>query len=183
VPLAKQLLNKTSIKICSTVSFPLGAMSTQAKVFEARKAIEQGADEIEMVINIGSLKSKSYLAVYKDIIDVKLAINGKVLKVIIEISELNKNEIIKACEICMDAKVDYIKTSTGFSNSGATFTAVKIIKKTVKDHVKIVAAGEIQDYDTALKYLQIGADRIGASKEIKMTKAQFSADLYSKVER
>lgn len=183
VPLAKQLLNKTSIKICSTVSFPLGAMSTQAKVFEARKAIEEGADEIEMVLNIGSLKSQSYLALYKDIIDVKLALNGKVLKVIIEISQLNKNEIIKACEICMDAKVDYIKTSTGFSNSGATFTAVKIIKKTVKDHVKIIAAGDIQDYDTALKYLQIGADRIGASKEIKITKAQLTADIYSKLER
>ena len=182
VPLAKQLLNKTSIKICSTVSFPLGAMSTQAKAFEARKAIEEGADEIEMVLNIGSLKSKSYLSLLKDIIDVKLAINGKALKVIIEISKLNKNEIIKACEICMDAKVDYIKTSTGFLNSGATFTAVKIIKKTVKDRVKIVAAGGIQDYETALKYLQIGADRIGASQEIKMTKAQLSADIYSKME-
>jgi len=174
VPLAKQLLHKTPIKISSVIGFPLGASSTQAKVFEAQKAIDQGADEIEMVLNIGFLKSRNYIALLKDIIDVKLAINNKVLKVIIEISELSKNEIIKACEICIDAKADYIKTSTGFSSSGATFTAVKIIKKTVKDHIKIVASGDIPDFDIAQKYLQLGVDRIGATSEIKITKAQLA---------
>ncbi len=180
VSLAKQLLDKSSVKICSTVSFPLGAMSTQAKVFEARKAIENGADEIEMVINIGALKSNNYLAVLKDIIDVKLALNGKPIKVIIEISKLSKNEIIRACEICLDAKVDYIKTSTGFSNNGATFTAVKIIKKTVKENVKIIASGGIHDLDTALKYLSLGTDRIGTSEEIKISKAKLTAEIYER---
>ena len=181
VPLAKQLLHKTPIKISSVIGFPLGASSTQAKVFEAQKAIDQGADEIEMVLNIGFLKSRNYIALLKDIIDVKLAINNKVLKVIIEISELSKNEIIKACEICIDAKADYIKTSTGFSSSGATFTAVKIIKKTVKDHIKIVASGDIPDFDIAQKYLQLGVDRIGATSEIKITKAQLAAQSIPKI--
>jgi len=181
VPLAKQLLHKTPIKISSVIGFPLGASSTQAKVFEAQKAIDQGADEIEMVLNIGFLKSRNYIALLKDIIDVKLAINNKILKVIIEISELSKNEIIKACEICIDAKADYIKTSTGFSSSGATFTAVKIIKKTVKDHIKIVASGDIPDFDIAQKYLQLGVDRIGATSEIKITKAQLAAQSIPKI--
>jgi len=180
VPLAKQLLHKTPIKISSVIGFPLGAASTQAKVFEAQKAIDQGADEIEMVLNIGFLKSRNYIALLKDIIDVKLAINNKILKVIIEISELSKNEIIKACEICIDAKANYIKTSTGFSSSGATFTAVKIIKKTVKNHIKIVASGDIPDFDIAQKYLQLGVDRIGATSEIKITKAQLTSKSFPK---
>jgi deoxyribose-phosphate aldolase len=177
VPLAKQLLDKTEVKICSVVGFPLGAMHTKSKAFEAKKAIENGADEIEMVVNIGLLKSRNYLALLKDIIDVKLAINGKPLKVILEISELSKNEIIKACEISMDAKADYIKTSTGFSHSGATFTAVKIIKKTVKESVKIVASGGVNDFETALKYIHLGAHRISATSEMKITKAQLSAQI------
>lgn len=163
VDLAKQLLTKSSVKICSVIGFPLGAMSTDTKVFEAQKAITHGADEIDMVINIGLLKSKNYVAVYKDISEVKFAIGRIPLKVIIEISELSKNEIIKACEICLDAKADFIKTSTGFSKSGATLTAVKIIKKTVKDRAKIKASGGIKDLETALKYLDAGADRIGTS--------------------
>ena len=177
VPLAKQLLDKTPVKICSVVGFPLGAMSTLAKAFEAKNAIDSGADEIEMVMNIGLLKSKNHIALLKDIIDVKMAINKKPLTVIIEISELSKNEIIKACEICMDANVDYIKTSTGFTNSGATFTAIKIIKKTVKDDIKIVASGGIKDFDTASKYISIGAHRIGVSKGIKITKTQFTENV------
>ena len=112
IPLAKQLLSKSSVKICSVVGFPLGAMSTASKVFEAQKAVHDGADEIDMVINIGFLKSKNHVAVLKDISDVKMAIGRIPLKVILEISELSKNEIVKACEICLDAKVDFIKTST-----------------------------------------------------------------------
>ena len=131
VPLAKQLVEKSSVKICSVVGFPLGTMSTEAKVFEAKKAVEDGADEIDMVINMGFLKSKNYFRVLKDISDVKIAIGKVPLKVILEISELSKNEIILASEICLDANADFIKTSTGFSKSGATLTAVKIIRKTV----------------------------------------------------
>jgi len=167
VSLAKQLLENTDVKVCTIVGFPLGAMSTTSKVFEAKKAIENGADEIEVVINLGLLKSKNYVSVLKDISDVKLAIGNTPLKVIIEISELNKNEIIKACEICLDAKADFIKTSTGFSKGGATLTAVKIIKKTIKENAKIKAYGDIDDLETALKFIEAGADRIGTSTPIK----------------
>lgn len=163
VPLAKQLLEGSTVKICSTVGFPLGAMSTEVKVFEAKKAVEDGADEIEMVMNIGLLKSKNYFKVLKDITDVKIAIGKIPLNVILEISELSKNEIIMASEICLDANIDFIKTSTGFSKSGATLTAVKIIKKTVKDKLKIKASGGISDLITAKKYIDIGVDGIGTS--------------------
>ena len=151
VPLAKQILDKSDVKICTVVGFPLGATITAAKVYEAKKAIDEGAHEIDMVINIGFLRSKNYVEVYKDIKDVKTAIGKVPLKVIIEISELSKNEIVKVCEICVDAKADYVKTSTGFSKSGATLTAVKIIKKSVKDKAKIKASGGIQDLETAIK--------------------------------
>ena len=166
IALAKQLLDNTDIKIASVIGFPLGATSTAAKVYEAKRAIEDGADEIEMVMNLGFLKSRNFVSVLKDIIDVKLAINDTPLKVILEISELNKNEIIKACCICLDAKVDVIKTSSGFSKSGATLTATKIIKKTIKDQAKIMVSGGIEDLETAIKYLEAGADRIGTSKNI-----------------
>lgn len=171
VPLAKQLLEGSSVKICSTVGFPLGAMSTDVKVFEAEKAIEDGADEIDMVINIGLLKSKNYFKVLKDISDVKIAIGKIPLNVILEISELSKNEIVMASEICVDAKIDFIKTSTGFSKSGATFTAVKIIKKTVRDKVKIKASGGITDLNTAKKYIETGVDAIGTSYGTEMMKS------------
>lgn len=168
VALAKQLLSKSTVKIVSVVGFPLGAMSTEAKVFEAKTAVNDGADEIDMVINIGLLRSKNYVAVFKDISDVKAVIGKTPLKVILEISELSKNEIVKICEICLDAKVDFIKTSTGFSKSGATLTAVKIIKKIVKDRAKIKASGGIRDRETALKYIDAGADRIGTSSGVAM---------------
>lgn len=171
VPLAKQLLEDSSVKICSTVGFPLGAMSTDVKVFEAQKAIEDGADEIDMVMNIGLLKSKNYFKVLKDITDVKIVIGNIPLNVILEISELSKNEIVMASEICVDAKIDFIKTSTGFSKSGATFTAVKIIKKTVKDKVKLKASGGIKDLITALKYIETGVYAIGTSYGIEMMKS------------
>ena len=161
VTLAKELLNDTSVKISTPVGFPLGAMTTSSKVHEAKNAINDGADEIEMVINLGLLKSRNYVSVLKDITAVKLAIGETPLKVIIEISELNKNEIIRICEICLDAKVDYIKTSSGFSKNGATLSTVKIIKKTVRDQIKIIAYDGIEDYETVLKYLEAGADRVG----------------------
>lgn len=168
VHLAKQVLHKSSVKICTVVGFPLGNSSTKSKVAEAVQAIEDGAEEIDMVINISRLKSKNYLYVFKDIVDVKKAIGNKTLKVIIEISELSKNEIIKACEICIDAKANFVKTSTGFSKSGATLAAVKIMKKTVKDNIKIKASGGISDYDTAMKYIEAGVSRIGTSNGVKI---------------
>ncbi len=178
VPLAKQLLSKTSVKVVSVIGFPLGATATEAKVFEAKNAVNEGADEIDMVINMGFLRSKNYLAVFKDISDVKSAIGKIPLKVILEISELSKNEIVKASEICVDAKVDFIKTSTGFSKSGATLTAVKIIKKTIKDQAKIKASGGIRDLETALKYLDAGADRIGTSSGVAMMTGKTTTTKY-----
>ncbi len=178
VPLAKQLVSKSTVKVCSVVGFPLGNMSTEAKVFEAQQAVSDGADEIDMVINIGLLNSKNYVAVFKDISGVKNAIDKTPLKVILEISELSKNEIIKACEICLDAKVDFIKTSTGFSKSGATLTAVKIIKKTVKNRAKIKASGGIKDYETVRKYIDAGADRIGTSSGVAILSGNLSTSNY-----
>lgn len=178
VPLAKQLVSKSSVKVCATVGFPLGSASTHAKVAEAKQAVNDGADEIDMVINIGYLKSKNHVAVFKDISDVKSAIGKIPLKVILEISELSKNEIIKACEICMDANVDFIKTSTGFSKGGATLTAVKIIRKTVRNSAKIKASGGIQDFETAVKYIDAGANRIGTSSGIAILSGELSTQDY-----
>nr|WP_321236515.1 deoxyribose-phosphate aldolase [uncultured Psychroserpens sp.] len=174
VPLAKQLLKDSTIKICTVVGFPLGAASTEAKVFEAKQAINDGAHEIDMVINLGVFKSKNYVEVFKDIKDVKTAIGRTPLKVIIEISELSKNGIVKASEICMDAKVDFVKTSTGFTKSGATLTAVKIIRKTVRNKCKIKASGGIGDYETARKYIDIGVERIGTSKGVSISNGELS---------
>lgn len=178
VPLAKQALGRSNVKICSVVGFPLGAMSTESKIFEAKNAIDSGATEIDMVMNIGRLKSKNHVAVLKDISAVKRAIGLTPLKVILEISELSKNEIVKACEICIDAKADFVKTSTGFSKSGATLTAVKIMKKTVRNQLKVKASGGIRDIETALKYIEVGVDRIGASAGVDMMNNQTSNALY-----
>jgi len=165
---AKNHLIKSDVKVCSTVGFPFGTSSPRAKVMEAKKAIEDGADEIDMIINLGMLKGLNYVGVYKDIRDVKLAIGEAPLKVTIEISELSKNEILRICQICIDAKADFIKTSSGFSKSDATFIAVKMIKKTLKSQAKIEASGDIIDIDTALKFIDVGADRIGSSHSAKI---------------
>jgi deoxyribose-phosphate aldolase len=167
VAFAKQLLDKTNIKVCTVVGFPLGAMSTASKVYEAKKAIEDGADEIEMVMNLGFLKSRNHVMVLQDICAVKDAIRNTPLKVILEISELNKNEIIKACEICLDAKADYIKTSSGFSKSGATLAATRMIKKTIKNAAKIEASGDIEDFETGMKYIEAGVHRLGITALFK----------------
>ena len=178
VALAKQALGQSNVKICCVVGFPLGAMSTEAKIFEAKNALENGATEIDMVMNIGRLKSQNYVAVLKDISRVKKAIGLTTLKVILEISELSKNEIVKACEICIDANADFVKTSTGFSKSGATLTAVKIMKKTVRDQLKIKASGGIRDKETALKYIDVGVSRIGASAGVAMMNDVISKAVY-----
>ncbi|SEQ53504.1 deoxyribose-phosphate aldolase [Hyunsoonleella jejuensis] len=170
VKLAQELLKDTEVKVCTVIGFPFGAMSTQSKISEAINAVADGAEEIDMVINLGYLKSSNYVSVLRDISDVKRAIGNTTLKVIIEISELNKNEIVKACEIAVDANADFVKTSTGFASGGATFTAVKIMKKTVKDSAKIKASGGISDFETAVKYLEAGADRIGTSSVLKPEK-------------
>ncbi|MFH4968900.1 deoxyribose-phosphate aldolase [Gaetbulibacter sp. M240] len=163
VSIAKKLLKFTDVKVSTVIGYPLGAMATASKVYEAKKAIEDGADEINMVINLGYLKSEKYISMLQDISKVKQAIGSTPLTVIIEISELSKNEIIKACDICLKGNIDYVKTSTGYSKNGATLTAVKMIKKTLKDQAKIIASGGIEDFETAIKYVEAGADRVASS--------------------
>jgi deoxyribose-phosphate aldolase len=166
VAFAKAQLTESPVKVCSVVGFPLGAMSTAAKVFEAKKAVVDGADEIDMVINVGWLKSENFDAVWKDIEAVKKAIGTKVLKVILETCYLEKPEIIKASELALLSGADFIKTSTGFGPGGATFEDVQLMKSVVKDQAKIKASGGIKDKFTALEYIALGVDRIGTSSGI-----------------
>lgn len=166
VAFAKKALAQSPVKICAVVGFPLGAMSTAAKAFEAKQAILDGADEIDMVINIGLLKSENFDAVWKDIEGVKNAIGDKVLKVILETCYLNKPEIIKASELALLSGADFVKTSTGFGPGGATFECVRLMKSVVKDQAKVKASGGIKDRVTALEYIALGAERIGTSSGI-----------------
>tara|TARA_B100000949_G_scaffold172284_1_gene152772 strand:+ start:11821 stop:12459 length:639 start_codon:yes stop_codon:yes gene_type:complete len=163
VPLAKESLDKTNIKIAAVIGFPLGAMSTKAKIFEAIDCIENGADEIDMVINIGWLKSGMYDAVQDEIKAIKETIGNNVLKVIIETCYLTDKEKEKACKLALEAHADYVKTSTGFGTGGATFDDVKLMKRIVGDNAKIKASGGVKDKDTAIQYIELGVSRIGTS--------------------
>jgi len=164
---AKFQLKDSTVKICSVVGFPLGAASTEAKVTEAKQAVKDGADEIDMVINIGALKSKAFDTVCKDIETVKKAIPNTLLKVILETCYLDEKEIIKASELVVNSGADFIKTSTGFGTDGATVNAIKLMKSVTKNTiVKIKASGGIRDNKTALKYINLGVDRIGTSSGI-----------------
>lgn len=158
------------IPVCCVVGFPLGAMDTASKAFEAKTAIENGAAEVDMVINIGRLKNGEYDAVREDIRAVKQAVGDKVLKVIIETCLLTDEEKIKMCEIVSDSGADYIKTSTGFSTAGATFHDVELFAKHVKPGVKIKAAGGISSLEDAEKFIELGASRLGTSRVVKIVK-------------
>lgn len=165
---AKECLLGSDVKTCVVVGFPLGAMSTEVKAFETKKAVEDGADEIDMVIPVGLLKSGEYDSVYTDIKAVRDACEGKVLKVIFENCLLTENEIIKACELSVKAGADYVKTSTGFSTGGATVGDVALMKLHVDGRCKVKAAGGIRDYNTAAAMIDAGADRLGTSATIKI---------------
>lgn len=158
------------VKIAVVVGFPLGAMTTRAKAYEAKCAIEDGASEIDMVIAIGRLKDKDYDYVLDDIKAVKEAIGDKTLKVIIETCLLTDEEKIKACELSEKAGADFVKTSTGFSTGGASVADVSLMKKTVGDRLKVKASGGIHTRDEAISLVEAGADRIGASKSIEICK-------------
>ncbi len=166
VALAKKEVANSDVKVCSVVGFPLGAMSTQAKAFEAGQAVADGADEIDMVINIGELKSENFDAVWTDIEEVKKAVGNNVLKVILETCYLTKAEIIKASELALLSGADFVKTSTGFGPGGATFENAQIIKMVIKMQAKLKASGGIKDRVTALEYIALGAERIGTSSGI-----------------
>ena len=168
VSLCKKLLEGSDVKVCTVVGFPLGAMSTAAKAFEAKQAVADGADEIDMVLNIGALKDGNDELVQKDIEAVVEAVSGKCIKVILETCLLNKDEIVRACKLCMNAKADFVKTSTGFSTSGATVEDVKLMKDTVKDQCKVKAAGGVRTFADMEAMIAAGADRIGTSKGIQL---------------
>ncbi|WP_437399697.1 deoxyribose-phosphate aldolase [Flagellimonas lutimaris] len=160
---AKETLKDTPVKVAAVIGFPLGAVSTKAKVFEAVDCIENGADEVDMVINIGWLKSEMYDAVRDEIKAIKQAIGDNILKVIIETCYLTEDEKEKACALAVEAHADFVKTSTGFGTGGATFEDVKLMKSIVGDKAKIKASGGVKDKETAQKYIELGVSRIGTS--------------------
>lgn len=168
VSLAKKSLSGSNVKVCTVVGFPLGAMSTAAKVFEATKALEDGAEEVDMVINIGELKSKNFQKVEEEIAAIKKAIGDKVLKVIIETCYLTPEEIVEACELAVKAKADFVKTSTGFGNDGARLENIELMKNAVNGQAKIKASGGIKNLDTALTYIEAGVERIGTSSGVSI---------------
>ena len=160
------------LAICTVIGFPNGYSTTAAKVFMAKDAVNNGAKEVDMVINIGWLKDKKYDELEKEIKAVKEAVGSLVLKVIIETCLLTDEEKIKMCEIVTKAGADYIKTSTGFSTAGATFDDVKLFSEHIGKNVKIKAAGGIASLDDAYKFLELGADRLGTSRIVKLVKGQ-----------
>ncbi|MBZ2173661.1 deoxyribose-phosphate aldolase [Schnuerera sp. xch1] len=168
---AKEFLRDSDVKIATVIGFPLGANIKEVKAFETTKAIEDGADEVDMVINIGALKNKDYDIVRDDISAVVEAAKDKaIVKVIIETCLLTDEEKIKACELSSEAGADFVKTSTGFSTGGATIEDIKLMKNTIKDDMKIKASGGIRDYERAKDMIDAGASRIGASSSVKIIK-------------
>ena len=159
-------LQGSDVRVCTVVGFPLGQMSTKAKAAETRIAVEDGADEIDMVINVGALKGGDDAVVFEDIRAVRKACEGKVLKVIIETCLLNEEEKVRACRLAMEAKADFVKTSTGFSTGGATKEDVALMRKIVGDTMGVKASGGIRDKEKAVEMLEAGADRLGTSATI-----------------
>ncbi|HEY5688707.1 MAG TPA: deoxyribose-phosphate aldolase [Yeosuana sp.] len=178
VSLAKQHLKNTKVKVCSVIGFPLGAMSTQAKVNEAKKALDDGADEIDMVMNLGYLKSQDFDNVWKDIEAVKRIMPFNTLKVILETCYLEEDEILKASELAIKGGADFIKTSTGFGTRGASFDDIKLMKRVAKDITKIKASGGIKDAKTAIDYINLGVQRLGTSSGIAILKGSISKSNY-----
>lgn len=166
----KELLKDSDVKIAAVVGFPLGAMTKTAKVFEAREAIANGANEIDMVINIGKLVEGDSKYVEDEIREIKEAIGENVLKVIIETCYLNEEQKMLACELSLNANADFVKTSTGFGTAGATFEDVILMKKMVGDNAEVKASGGVKSYETAEKYIELGATRLGTSSGIEIIK-------------
>ena len=163
-------LKDSDVKVCTVVGFPLGQMSTKAKAAETELAVKDGADEIDMVINVGALKDKEYDVVCNDIKEIKKACGQALLKVIIETCLLTDEEKVKACELAKEAGADYVKTSTGFSTGGADAHDVELMRKTVGDSMGVKASGGIRDKETAEKMVKAGASRLGTSATVAICK-------------
>ena len=168
VELAVKELAETNVKVAAVIGFPLGAMTTEAKVFEAKDCIKNGASEIDMVINIGKLLEGAFDYVENEIRLIKEGIGENILKVIFENCYLSKEQIQKVSELAMNAGADFIKTSTGFGTGGATFEDVHLMKDVVKKKVQIKAAGGIRDIATAKKYIEMGVTRLGTSSGVAL---------------
>ena len=172
VSYASELLKDSYVKVCTVIGFPLGANTTKIKVEEAVDAVKNGACEIDMVINVGYLKDKDYDYIKNEILEIKKAIDGKVLKVIIETCYLDEEEIKIMTEICNETEADYIKTSTGFGSRGASYEDVEIINKYKNDKLKVKASGGIRTKEDAEKYIELGVSRIGTSNAVKMMEGE-----------
>ena len=170
VKLAAKNLAGSNVKVCTVVGFPLGAMSPEAKLFEAEQALKDGAEEVDMVINIGELKSKNLEKVENEISSIKKAIGDKILKAIIETCYLTPQEIVIASEIAVKANADFVKTSTGFGTDGAKMENIELMKGAVNGEAKIKASGGIKNLDTALSYIEAGVERIGTSSGVSILK-------------
>lgn len=172
VHFARELLKGSPIKVCSVLDFPLGSAQSYSKVLAAEQLLETGVDEIDMVINIGAFKDGNYKLVGDEITSIvnRSHPQGVILKIIIETCLLTKEEIVKACHIGMEAQVDFIKTSTGFSSGGALIEDIRLIQETVGKDIGIKASGGISDYHTALAMIEAGASRIGASRSVNILK-------------
>ena len=163
-------LKDSDVNVCTVIGFPLGANTSAVKAFETKDAIANGADEIDMVMNIGALKDKNYDLVRDDVKAVVEAANGTLVKVILETCLLTEDESKKACELCVEAKADYVKTSTGFSTRGATIEDVRIMKEAVHGKAKVKAAGGVRTPEDMVKIVAAGADRIGTSAGCSLVK-------------
>ena len=170
VSYAKQLLKNSDVKVCAVAGFPLGACMPSVKAFEAAEAVKAGAEEIDMVINVGFLKDGRYDEVLEDIRGVVAASCGCSVKVIIETCLLTDEEKVKACELAEQAGADFVKTSTGFSTGGATVEDVELMRNSVTPKVRVKAAGGIRDYETAFAMVNAGADRLGTSQSLAICK-------------
>ncbi|MHA7059860.1 deoxyribose-phosphate aldolase [Aquimarina sp. M1] len=168
VGLACSELRRSEVKIAAVVGFPLGAMTTKAKVFEAKQCIDDGANEIDMVLNIGLLKTGYYDIVRDEIAKIKKSIDDHILKVIFENCYLTSEEKKIACQLSIEAGADFIKTSTGFGTGGATFKDVKLMKDIAQDKIQIKASGGIKDVEAAKKYINMGVSRLGTSSGVSL---------------
>lgn len=167
-----QLLSNSDVSVCTVVGFPLGAMCTKAKAYETSCAVEDGADEIDMVINVGELKAGNLEAVFEDIKAVRGQCEGKILKVIIETCYLTEDEKKTACELAVKAKADFVKTSTGFGCGGAAVEDVALMKRVVSGKAKVKASGGIRNRQTAKAMIEAGADRLGTSATIAIVEGK-----------
>ena len=172
VSYASELLKDSKVKVCTVIGFPLGANTTKIKVEEAKDAINNGATEIDMVINVGYLKNGDYQYVKNEIEELKKVTKNNVIKVIIETCYLEEEEIKKMTEICNETEVDFIKTSTGFGTRGASFEDIKIINKYKNDKLRVKASGGIRTKEDAKKYIELGVSRIGTSNATKMMEGE-----------